>query len=405
MALYTAGRRRVILALLLTSVLLITLDLRGNPVLDRIRDGFARIMDPVEAATDVVTLPAIRAWKGITEYDDVERENQALRDQLDRLIGTQASAELSVLEYQRLRALLNLPSLAEIPTEVAQVVGASANNLDQIIEINKGRTSGIRVGMPVVNQAGLIGKIHSTTDNTAKVMLITDARYTVPVRVQAIPADPVTVATSPSGRTEEQLDDLTTTTTAPPTTLVSDVLDTGIDLPQTDVEDPLTPADGTLADGTPVPDATDLADGQVVQDPPTEDQPAEPLPTTTSPAPGDEAATSTTTAVTTTTTTVPPELETKEFGALEGRGRGFLPQIRFLQDNPGLAVLRAGDIVVTAGGFDSLAPSDIPVGVVVNRADRPGPGGPLLDVEPHADLSNLTFVRVVIFSPELGVEQ
>jgi rod shape-determining protein MreC len=46
MAIYTVGRRRIIVALLLTLVLLLTLDLRGNPVLDRVRDGFARAMAP-----------------------------------------------------------------------------------------------------------------------------------------------------------------------------------------------------------------------------------------------------------------------------------------------------------------------------------------------------------------------
>ena len=39
------------------------------------------------------------------------------------------------------------------------------------------------------------------------------------------------------------------------------------------------------------------------------------------------------------------------------------------------------------------------VGRVVNRADRPGVAGPLLEVEPHADLSRLNFVRVVLYRP------
>ena len=108
---------------------------------------------------------------------------------------------------------------------------------------------------------------------------------------------------------------------------------------------------------------------------------------------------------TTTTTTTVPNLTAKEFGALEGRGRGLIPQIRFLQDNPSLAVLREGDLVVTAGGFDSLAPPDIPIGVVVNRADRSGPGGPLLDVQPYADVTRLNFLRVVLYTPLSEVER
>ena len=134
MAIYTVGRRRVIIALLLTSALLLTLDLRGNPGIDRVRDGFTRVMDPIESATGVITNPIERAWNGVVNYDDLELENQALQDQLDRLIGTQASAEASVIESQELQALYNLPSLSGIETEVAQVVGYAANNLDQVVE-------------------------------------------------------------------------------------------------------------------------------------------------------------------------------------------------------------------------------------------------------------------------------
>ncbi len=83
----------------------------------------------------------------------------------------------------------------------------------------------------------------------------------------------------------------------------------------------------------------------------------------------------------------------------------LLPQIRFVQDNPSLAELQVGDLVETAGGSESLAPPGIPVGRVANRADRPGSGGPLLDVELNADLTRLNFVRVVIYKPLSEVEQ
>jgi len=109
--------------------------------------------------------------------------------------------------------------------------------------------------------------------------------------------------------------------------------------------------------------------------------------------------------VSSTTTTLPEVVVEKEFGALEGRGRLLLPQIRFLQDNPSLAVLQEGDLVETAGGLESLAPTGIPVGRVANRADRPGSGGPLLDVELNADLARLNFVRVVLYKPLSEVEQ
>lgn len=392
MAIYSVGRRRVIVALLLTLVLLLTVDSRGNAVLDRVRDSFARVMSPVESATDVVTTPLGRVWNGITRYEDLERENQALQDEVDRLIGTQATYRLAVEQAAELNALLNLQSLAGIPTEVAKVVGAASNNLDQIIEIDIGRSRGVRVGMPVVNQAGLIGKITEITDNTAQVMLITDSRYVVPVRVQAAPeADLGPSDTRPSGRTNEELEASLTTTT-----LVTDVLATDTTLPQS----------SPLPDPGGQDDESEVVDETVTTGVTTTTLNVDALPPA---VPADGSAIDPEIPIDgtpgTTTTTTLPDLPAKEFGALEGRGRGLIPQIRFLQDNPSLSVLQEGDLVVTAGGFDSLAPPDIPIGVVINRADRSGPGGPLLDVQPYADVTRLNFVRVVLYTPLSEVER
>jgi rod shape-determining protein MreC len=402
MAIYSVGRKRVILALLLTTVLLLTLDLRGNRIIDAGREGFARVMGPVETATEVVTNPIERAWNGITNYDDLERENIALQEQVDRLIGTQAAAEAAVIEGKELQALYSLPSLSGIDTEVARVVGYSANNFDQVIEINKGSSSGIEVGMAVVNQAGLVGKVTQVTRGTARVMLVTDTRYTVAVKVTSAAAADLEAPTntSPSGLSPSEVAAAGTTTTTEPT-----------------VPTPIIPG-ATLPDGSPVPDTTLPGaavgpDGEVVLDPATgRPLTAEQLAglaelsaqetTTTTTLPGSDAGAA---APASSTTTTVLEVIEKEYGALEGRGGRRLPQIKFLQDSPSLSELVEGDLVETAGGSESLAPTGIPVGRVVNRADRPGSGGPLLDVQLHADLDRLNFVRVVLYKPLSEVDQ
>ena len=85
MAVYTPGRRRAILLLVLTSLLLITIDLRGNALLDAARDGFDRAMRPFEDAADVVARPVRNAWRGITEYDDLEATTTASEAQIDAM--------------------------------------------------------------------------------------------------------------------------------------------------------------------------------------------------------------------------------------------------------------------------------------------------------------------------------
>lgn len=391
MAIYTVGRGRVILGLVLTLVLLVTLDLRGNPVLDVAREGFSRAMAPVERAADVATNPIDRAWNAYRRQDDLERENAALQDQLDRQRGTQAAAEASIIDYQLLLALNNLEALANIETVVAQVVGGASNNIDQIVEINVGTNDGVQIGMAVVNQGGLIGRITDVNQTTAKVMLVTDPRYAVPVEILggtgAVGTDDVTVSTSPSGRTSEENEALVEESEAPEPGSPADVFSDDPVLPQAgDGTDPLDP-DGESTVSTSLPEATPAGDDSG------DDSATDPLSTTT-------------TAPTTTTTTIPiPELLEKEFGVLRGNGASRPPQIRFVQDIPSLAVLQVGDLVETSGGSASLAPPNIPVGRVINRADRPGVAGPLLEIELIADLQKLNFVQVVLFQPLSEVDE
>ena len=97
-------------------------------------------------------------------------------------------------------AIFDLESAGDFGRVVASVIGQSPNNLDQIIEIDKGTSDGIRVGNPVVNPAGsLIGKITSATSDRARVMLLTDTNYAVLakiVRPEPLPAPPATTTTT-----------------------------------------------------------------------------------------------------------------------------------------------------------------------------------------------------------------
>lgn len=372
MASVPVGRRRIILLLLLTAVLLLTVDLRGNSGLDRVRNGFVWVLAPFETAAQVVSRPVIDAWRGVSQFDAVREENQRLQAQLDAQRGAEIAARNAIAENQRLRALNELESLADIPTVTASVIGGSPSNIDQVIELDRGSAHGIEVGMAVVNEAGLIGKVTRVFTETSLVMLLTDPRYAVEVKVLAeeTPVEPSVPDTVPSGLPVDELDDAA----APPTSAPDP------DAPET--TDPTgDEADPFVDDPAAEPDPTDDDAGEESADP--DDTDVEPG---------------------TTTTTAPPLLVQRETGALLGQGAGRLPQVNFVTISPTLGRLGVGDAVFTTGGRTSLAPPDIPVGTIANVITRPGSGGTRLEVRPAADLDRLQFVRVVLYKPpvEMG---
>ncbi len=356
MPIYTPGRRRTIIILLLSSVLLITIDLRGNTLLDGARSGFDYVFRPFEIAGEVVTRPVVRAWNGVTRVDDLERENRRLRDELDAQRGDMLAAQNALRQNDEMRSLLDLPSLAELDRVTCNTIGASPSNDVQTVEIACGTLDGLRTGMPVMNAAGLVGKVTHANPETAYVMLLTDLSYHIAVKIVGSPDVPdddaeVPVATSPSGLPLDGLEEIATnmmTTTTSTTTSTT------------------VPPFGAPPGSVP---------GSV---------------------PGDTAAGGLPAVSTTTTTTTLPEV-TRETGLLDGFGPGRLPQVSLISDSPQFGRPRVGDAVLTAGGGQDLAPPDLPIGRVVNVIPRPGTEGLRLEVQPNADLNQLEFLTVVLF--------
>jgi rod shape-determining protein MreC len=308
-----------------------------------------------------------------------------LKDLIVKQEGSAIAAAATVREAQELLALNGLPTLAGIDSVTAQVVGQSPSNFSQTFELNRGKSSGIRVGMTVTNGAGLVGKITDATLERSVVMLATDPEYAIAVKVGVCPTKPAPSTTVAPSTTAPELEVGTATTTG-------SELDPGLIGGPVESADP----DATTTTQTTVPPTTTTT----TTVPPT---------TTTLPL----ATTTTIKGFTPFSTTLPPRpggatqitvpetggLLPRETGAMEGRGIGRTPIIRFIQSSSRLGELCQGVPVVTAGGSQSLAPADLVVGTVSRVVNRKGSAGPLLEVDLAANLESLNFVRVLLYQP------
>jgi len=339
---------RAILLLALTAVFLITLDLADSNSTSRVRRVFDTVFSPLEGVTRVVTRPVSNAWNAVRDYDEVVEENDRLREQIALQEGAAVAAAASVRLSQELLALNGLPTLAGINSVTAQVIGETPTNFSQTVEINQGADSGIKVGMPVLNAAGLIGKVTEVFADRALVMLISDPDYALSVKV--VTKSSRTPVTLPPLRTEDA-----------PT--VDSVLDT-------------TDTSSTSSTSTTTTTILGFTPG-----------------TTTIPA---EVVAG---AATNITVPIASQLAVRETGILEGRGPGTRPIVRFLDASTRASAIEVGAPIVTAGGSRSLAPPDIVIGVVSRVVERLGTAGPVLEIDLVADLSSLSFLRVLLYQP------
>jgi rod shape-determining protein MreC len=179
------GRARYRLGLLvLTAVTLLTLDFRGFGPLERAQSTARDLLSPVRTGVMAVTSPIGDALHGIVDYGSLEDENARLRSELEELRGAQLQDEAASETLARLQEELELPTLENVTTKVAQVVaGPSGNFEDDVVEINKGSSSGLREGMAVVTNAGLVGKLVRVDRSHSVVELVSAADFAVGVRI------------------------------------------------------------------------------------------------------------------------------------------------------------------------------------------------------------------------------
>ena len=386
MPVYSVSRRRAIALLALTSILLITLDLQGNSVVRGMRGIFSNIFEPVQESARVVTRPLENTWRGITNYGDLQAENERLQDRLDQQEGAFIAALATVRDAQELLALNGIDNLADISSVTAQVIGGTPSNYSQTIEINQGSDRGLRVGMPVVNAAGLVGRVTWVDNDRSLVLLADDSLYAIPVQVVNQP-DVVPATTTTSTTTSTTTTSTTTTSTTTSTTSTSTPSPSG----------PSTTVPGTPVLVDPGSAATSL--------------------TTSSTGPpidlsgvdfGALAPTTTGVIVTIAPGTVPSgptttinidNLPAAETGIFRGRGIGSAPTVEFIDQNSRFGEVRVGALVITSGGSSSLAPRGIVVGRVIKIVQRTGTSGAVLEVRLTAKLTSLNFVRVLLYQP------
>ncbi len=131
------------------------------------------------------TIGAVQAGNELYDVPSLRQRNQDLERQLSAITGEVIQLREIASDYQRLAQLLNYTSSNQDKTFLtADVVGIEQQGLVRAILINKGTTDGLQVGMPVVTNLGLVGRIYDLTANAARVQLITDQTSFVSGRLQ-----------------------------------------------------------------------------------------------------------------------------------------------------------------------------------------------------------------------------
>lgn len=164
------------------AIVLMALDHRGRYV-DRIHTALTRLAEPVYLLADLPLQAADRIatyFSGRSELverlETLERERMMNEAQLNRI------AEL-VSENNELRRILGAARRLETEYLPAELIRVELDPFAHRLLINRGSTDGVEIGLPVIDDGGVLGQVSSVFRYTAEITLISDPNHALPVRV------------------------------------------------------------------------------------------------------------------------------------------------------------------------------------------------------------------------------
>ena len=159
----------------------------------------------------VVLNPFINAQKWLSdryiavyELITLPEDISSLRQQNAELESEVASLETQVIQLQQqlkeaevLYALLDFARAQPADIYVAAaIIGVDPSPFLHYVIIDHGSDDGLRHGMPVISEKGLVGRVDAVTANAARVQLITDPSSVVNVTIQPSETDSTLVGST-----------------------------------------------------------------------------------------------------------------------------------------------------------------------------------------------------------------
>ncbi len=147
------------------------------------RDVAAGLFGPFQAVVSGASNGVGGLADTFSSIGNTADQNRRLKQQVADLQSQLTRRQQQDLTDQRLKALLGLRDSLGVHTVTAEVIGLDPEGLTQTMTIQAGTTNGVRNGMSVLGQHGLVGKVISARSNTAAVRLISDPQLPVNAEV------------------------------------------------------------------------------------------------------------------------------------------------------------------------------------------------------------------------------
>jgi rod shape-determining protein MreC len=153
--------KEYIVLVVLIIISLIVLSLNQKPAVKNVRAlAFGSFASFTSIISDVTNIASIKA-----ENNQLRHDNAELMLQVNRL-------RQYGIENSELKGLLGLKDTTHYPLIAADVVSKYLTKSQATFTLNAGKKDGVKPGMPVINDYGLVGIVYSTSDDFSIVRIL-----------------------------------------------------------------------------------------------------------------------------------------------------------------------------------------------------------------------------------------
>ncbi|MEW6129795.1 MAG: rod shape-determining protein MreC [Acidobacteriota bacterium] len=176
----------VLAALLLSQLFLMTLTARNTETNQSLLGKWVMtIFAPVVKVGDGVLSKVTGTFTGWGELRRARDENIELKNQVEQLTTQLNETREKAAQYDALRVQYGLPSLSGYRQIAANVIARNTSLWFKRLTIDRGTLDGVKKDMPIVTNAGIIGRVINVGANFAQVQIITDSNAGVGVMIQS----------------------------------------------------------------------------------------------------------------------------------------------------------------------------------------------------------------------------
>ena len=156
----------------------------GSPF-EVVRGAFQTVTSPVRYLGSTVSAPFQGLGNIITNLTTDQQTLSDLQEENQRLQARNAELEEAEQTASRLQSLLDLQDSYSLQSTAARIISSSTDSWTSTVTIDKGSTSGLTVGMPIMASNGIIGQIIQCNPTTSVVRLVTDESSSISAMVQS----------------------------------------------------------------------------------------------------------------------------------------------------------------------------------------------------------------------------